>query len=407
MNPARVADSVAAMPSVTPAAVRARFAVLAHVPTTPLPSAFLTEAYPDWVDAIEVAADAHPGDVRWTELLLDAQLLARPVPHLPAWRCIRCIRADRVSATWLARDSDARTWLVRHADDSPLARRVLARDARVLRGALPGLEVREGLLAAPAPGSPLTEGLDPEMPRAERVRLLADTLRRLQGFDGLGWGPGAPVQDELRRTFSAERSEVVLIALTPAEPGTRDALRAVIDALPPETGEADGPIDRFLAGLATLDSPDPHEAEALLKRALVESLNEQAIRFRQRRLQTRQDSRRERFQQVLERLVTAIEPPTGEGPIGFDLEGRTTHVVSDGTTIRWGPTDEAGDVLFGEDGFDAPMARRFLRACATAPARPEGSGDPVVTEHINRWVSAGLRLRTLKMLLDRAPGTSG
>jgi hypothetical protein len=387
------------MSSVTPETIEARFRALS--PST-VPSAFTTEAYADWVDAIEVGADAHPGDPRWTELLLDARLLARPVPQPAGWRCTRCIRADRVSSTWVARDTDADTWLLRVADAHPHARRILARDARALAASVDGLVVQDGLIAAPAPGSPLVDSLHGITARDQQVHVLARTLAALQGWEDPAWGPGRPVPEELRRTRGSP--EIVLVALTPAAPGTRDALDAVVAALPPPDGRIDGPIDRFLAGLSSLVSPDAHDVEDLLKRALVESLGEQVVQLRQRRLQTRQDNRRERLQQMLERLVTALPPPEGEGPIGFDLDGRTTRVMSDGTTVRWGPTDTDGDVLYGTEGFDAPTARRFLRACATAPARPEGTGDPGTTEQINRWVSAGLRLRTMRMLLDRAGG---
>ncbi len=393
------------MPSVTPASVRHRFTALSSTRDAG-PAAFDTadsaSDFAAWIDAIEVEADTHAGDPRWTELLLDARLLARPVPRVEGWRCERCIRADRFSSTWLARDAEGHTWVLRIADPTPHALRQLARDARALRVCLQGLEVREALIAVRAPGSPLvdtlhsSDSISEQSQQSQRIQLIAATLRALEPWDLPHWGPGRPVAEEVRRT----QTGVQLVTLTPDVPGTRTALDAVVRALPPGRSAIEGPIDRFLAGLSALDSPETPEVESLLKRALAESLGERAVELRQRHLQTRQDSRRERLQQMLERLFTALDPPTGEGPIGFDLDGNTTRVVSDGRIIRWGAAT-VDDVIYTEAGFDAPLARRFLRACATAPARPEGAGDPATTERINRWVSAGLRLRTLRMLLDR------
>ena len=69
---------------------------------------------------------------------------------------------------------------------------------------------------------------------------------------------------------------------------------------------------------------------------------------------------------------------------------------ADGQEVVWGPSD-ALQRLYGDGRFDAPAARRLLRALATSPGANEGFG-----EQVGRWVSAGLRLRTLTLLLEKA-----
>ena len=76
--------------------------------------------------------------------------------------------------------------------------------------------------------------------------------------------------------------------------------------------------------------------------------------------------------------------------------------------MRWGPTGSPEQVWSQAQGFNARLARRVLRARAAAPPNPrldhEISGDARFTESACRWIAAGLRLRTIGLLLEKTQG---
>jgi len=340
--------------------------------------------------AVERLADSRPGDPVCTRLVLAAHDLASPAPSLPRdLRPRELVRVDGFSSTWLALDVDGIAHLVRctRPDAHPVHRRILERDWRALSGHVPGLLIEEGALIAPAPGTPLIEAY---INGSDAVSLLGDSFRRLAAWKEAGIGPGDPARQELRMVDG----RLLLVVLTPNTSNNTQLLRRVVSAIPPL---ADGPIAHFVEGLKTLD-PATGSAEVVFKRTLSEALREQAVDLRRRSLRAGQDDRRGRLQRAVERLFNALPPPDGSGPVGFDLNGQPTRVESREGKVQWGA--EPLQILFADGRFQAPLARRFLRACATAPAL--SNQDQQMTDSIGRWVSAGLKLRTVRLLLEKS-----
>ncbi|MEZ4317512.1 MAG: hypothetical protein R3F61_08405 [Myxococcota bacterium] len=353
-------------------------------------------SWPDEPDALLAAverhSEAHPGDPVWTQLVLAALDLSASPPALPhGLRARDLVRVDPYSTTWTAFDAEGEQVLVRapRREASPVHRRILDRDRRGLARLVTGLTALDGVLVAPAPGTPLDEA---SVPRSEAVRVLGDALGLLSRWRTAGLSPGLPAPAELRLVDGRLR----IVALTPGTSTGAGLVEAVVGALP---RLPDGPIARFVEGLRTLNA-EPGEVEALFQRALADTLGQQAVELRRRRIVSEAEDQRGRLLRAVTSLADALGPPAGKGPIGYDLDGHATRVESDGHTVRWG--SDTLTVLFTDRAFDAADARRFLRACATAPTRPDTGGDPAVTDALGRWVSAGLKLRTVRLLLERA-----
>jgi hypothetical protein len=77
--------------------------------------------------------------------------------------------------------------------------------------------------------------------------------------------------------------------------------------------------------------------------------------------------------------------------------------------VVWGQVGGDVEVVYDAiGGFRPPVARRLLRVHATSPPNAtldeRIEGDPRATDAICRWVAAGLRLRTVSLLIDRDRG---
>lgn len=335
--------------------------------------------------AVEAQADEHPGDPTWTALLLSAHLAATAPTQLPEGLLRDAlVRFDGLSATWAARDPEGNPFLVRvpRPHLSAVEHRQLARDARALQPLIDGLVLRDGCLVAPLIGQPIATAL----PEPVAVRVVANTLQALAEWSSRGFGPMAPHEQEWREADGT----VHLVCLTPA-PLRLDAwMRHLAFTLRPR-----GLLAPVLRGLVELPPTTAAEAGERLTKALTDDLAARSTELRQRILSSGHTRRRARLQHAIASLQRVVPPPVGHGAVGFDLDARPTQVVSDGHQVRWGPVAEFA-VLFDGTGFDAPTARRLLRALATAPAAEPGFPDAM-----GRWVSAGLRLRTLRLLLEK------
>lgn len=294
---------------------------------------------------------------------------------------------DRFSATWIMRDRTGQRLLVRGVRPgapAPLARQ-LERDQHALHGLVDGLRFEHGCLMAPAPGGTLH---DASLTAPMVPSLLAEALAIASDWAHAGIGPGwAP------ESIRLADGHLQVVSLTPGsqESGTTGFLSQVVARLP---ALGDGPLGRFARGLQTWSLEGDQSSE--LNRALAAELKETLASLRQRHLATKQGSRRSRLQTAVGALIAAMPPPSGTGSVGFDLDGNPTEVHSDGRSVRWGVDRETR--IFGDLEFDAPAARRFLRACAAAPSQ---NAAPF-TESMGRWVAAGLRLRTLRLLLEKS-----
>lgn len=336
--------------------------------------------------AVETAADEAPGEPAWTTLLLAAHLYATAPTGLPeGLRRGELVRFDGLSATWSARDAEGAAFLVRvpRPTTSPVERRLIERDARALQGLVEDIRVVDGSVLAPLVGAAVVGPL----PASEAVRLVGTTLVALERWRTRGFGPLTPAEGELRHVGGKAR----LVCLTPGPLMLEGWLRHLTFTL-----RMGGPLGPVLRGLVELPPTTPAEAGDRLRRAFVQDLSARALQLRQAQLLAGHSRRRQRLVHVLTRMQRVLPPPAGESAIGFDLEARPTSVSSDGSVVTWGAESEP-QRLYADGAFDAPAARRLLRALATSPKG--SSGYP---EQIGRWVSAGLRLRTLRLLLEKS-----
>lgn len=350
----------------------------------------------DWPDdpgtllaTVEARAEAHPGDPAWTALLLASELFHTASVPLPRpYRAERLVRFDALSATWTARDATSR-YLIRaprpHA--SAVQRRLIERDARALKGLVEGT-LEEGAFVVNAPGAPLDgSSVGPAVVLAGGLTALSSWLKR-------GFAPPPPHPEEIR----VVEGRVQLLSLTP---GTRSLQGWLSGVLPLLRGS--GTLLPLLDGLAALPPTSLADAEERLRKAMHQDLTERAVALRTRSQQADQLDRRGRFVELVTRLQAAVPAPRGKGAVGFDLDARPTQVISDDQGLRFGPVGE--EQPFYTDAFEAPAARRFLRACLSAPTNDDLhqqlQTDPAFTDAIGRWVAAGLKLRTVRLLLEK------
>lgn len=292
----------------------------------------------------------------------------------------------------------------------PVWSRQLRREGEALRHALPDLRFDTSPLPAlsvPLPGPAFVTG-----PRGGHagtgalVGLLARTTTSLAARERAGVGFAEPDAGELRdadthlawiclTAFDDADPAAVIAAVAIAlrswwDPGTSDALTDVLEALvaaPPRSME--DAADHLRATLATVLAARRHAI---------------ALTARNR---TRLD-RRDRLEDLVERLAAIAVPPAGHGAVGVDLEGQTLVITSRLGQVTFGPQG-AQAILADHDGsLDAPLTRRLLRARAGAPIserlNDEVGGDPVFVERIVRWASAALQLRTIRLLLSLPSG---
>lgn len=298
------------------------------------------------------------------------------------------VRWDAWSVTFTGHDThDGRPVMVRvlHGRPDPRRLRWLARQGR----GLPGVQTLPEALVADLPGQPLAElaAADPELGR-----------RLVSGLVALR-GRGVPplTADELRVVDGATR--VVCLTRGPDASGGIAALASTL--LP----AAEGPLADVLRGLAEMPPRTVDDAEDPVVRALARELAGVRHHLLARWSATLQHTRVERLMQLLDRLDASLTPPRGRAAAGVDFDGRVQIVTCDEDTVAFGPVDALEPVWSNDDGFDAVRARRLLRAQAAAPPNPrlsrEVGGNDAFGDAIGRWVAAGLRLRTLRLLLAR------
>ncbi len=341
----------------------------------------------DLLAAVEARAESLPGHPHFTALLLAAELQATAPERLPeGLHRDELVRFDNLSATWTAHDADGARYLVRvaRADLRPPQRRVLERDGKALVPLVTGLRTASSSLIAPLVGDAVAGPL----PRMQAIRLVATTFGALSRWEDAGLFPLAPHTEELRQVDGEAR----LVVLTPGLPQLQPWVRHLAVTLRPE-----GFLGALLRGLVELPAPTVADAETRLRHALADDLAARTVALWGAHQQRMRRVRQTRLAASIARLRRALPPPPGRGAVGFDLDGRPTEVWSDGTRVGWGRPDQP-QVVFDGEAFDAPAARRLLRALAIAPITSDSFCDP-----IGRWVAAGLRLRTYALLLERSP----
>lgn len=317
----------------------------------------------------------------------------------------RLLRWDSWTRTWIGLDLETGGEAVLRellpGGDRPVRRRALHREARVLEPLVPGLRhggTTEAWLAAPLPGTPLPS--DPSPDPVAVARMLGTTLAGLRAYEQAGLWP-VLVAEQLRWT-DAGAVVVPVEAAAPRDAGPR--LTELALQLTPDDAP-DAPIFEVLSALVHAPPLTLGGAVDAVERSMATDLAARRHTLFLRRRQTAHLDRIARLLELVQRLGAALPPPEGRGAIGVDLEGRTLAVERRKAGIWWGPPGEMAPVWTRTEGFLAPDARRLLRIRAQAAPAPhlqtEVDGTAEATDAIGRWIAAGLKARTVRLLLDK------
>jgi hypothetical protein len=344
---------------------------------------------------LEDRADREPAD-RAVSAALSALLERLAVEgSAPAGELVRW---DELTVGWKL-ERKGRTALVRALRPlyraHPAARRWLLREGRAL-ARVTELEVDDSgpELVLTLPGQPLSARWGDAV-----VRPLLTGLAALARWEREGLGLPWLLPEEIR----VVEERVVIACAWPQGRGISAALASLASAL------VDPADDTALAATVRAFGTHPPETVAdaarLVRSALAEHLAARRHGLAARWRESWHRSQETRLREVVGRLALAGTPPVGKGAVGVDLDGRITIVEADKLGIRWGPERGVEIVFDWEGGFRPPTARRLLRARAISPPNPSldarVGGDAAATDAICRWVAAGLRLRTVQMLLER------
>lgn len=361
----------------------------------------------DWLRALERAAEAAPWNRALAAAIPLAADLASVLDHTPAVlagvRRERLVRWDAVSSTWLGTAVDHATPTMVRALRPEVARdavlrRWLAREGEALLRVLPiRADEPEAALRVEVSGFPLWSGAGPTP-----AHPLLSGLARLAEWEAAGLGLPTLVAEELRVD---EGGRVRVVCLSPGEGGVSRGIAALARAL---RAGGDGPLPAVLRGLAELPPATVDEAGRAAREALAETLTRDRHEIARRFREGTQRRRAGRLVDQVRRLAAAVPPPTGRGAVGVDLDGRITVLEASPRAVTWGPLESPELLWDPVEGFRPPLVRRLLRARASSP--PNASlnarvgGDAATTEAVCRWAAAGLKLRTVQLLLDREPG---
>jgi len=353
----------------------------------------------DALAAVERAAEATPGDPNLARAALDVADWGALV-RAPAVGCgvrrTALLRWDAHTVTWSGIDAvtgsgvQLRALRAHLAGSAPHAR-WLRRVGRALAQVLP-VRANHGSLIVPQPGSPAAAP-QPDHPIAGRW--LATGLADLARYEGAGLGLPALLTDELRAHGAGWRA----VCLTPSA-GLAPAIASVAQLI---TG--DGPVAEVARGLSALPPQTIDEAAAALRQAFAEALTNDRHALARRWRTGWRGAQRARLLAGVLRLERAVPPPAGRGAVGVDLDGQITVLSATADAITWGVTGSPEPVWSAAVGWQPARARHLLRARAASPpnARLDAAvdGDPASTERLYRWVSTGLRLRTVRLLLEK------
>ena len=307
---------------------------------------------------------------------------------------------DRWSTTWLGHNTTTgHTGQLRilrpDCRTDPVARRVLERDAGRLFPVVPGLQVHPDALSISQ-----SESAAPNTDRSLFITLIVKFSR--WSAHNLGW------PERLSEALHVGPAGLEVLCLTPqpARTGT-DAWDHLTSWL--KTRYDLEHIDRHEPLLRALTSIRGESPEETLRMALRSDLVRQWHTLRSRRATLYSQNRAQRFQDLLERLHRASPPPEGRAAVGVTPEGRLTVVQGDGSSLAWGTDGELTIIVDMGQPINAPAGRQLLRARAMASPSPhlqtQAGGDARYLEHATQWVSAALKLRTLRLLVQRQTGT--
>ena len=314
----------------------------------------------------------------------------------------RLVAWNAWDATWIGSDtttgSEGLVRTLRPDLADPVRTRCLARDARALADLVPGLRSGTGWIAAPAPGTALPDR--PTSDPARLARIVSTGLAALTAFEQTGQWP--VLADEQWRVTD---TGLVLVALETRSPGDVGGVLAWFASRLLGDVESSSPLTEALAAIVEAPPRTAAVGSEVIEHALATDLAARRHDLFHRRRETAHGDRVARLLDAVQRMERALPHPLGRGAIGVDLEGNPTAIEGRREGLWWGPLGSMIPVWTTASGFDAPEARRLLRARAAAPPtdrlQREVEGDAAFTDAAGRWVAAGLKARTIRMLLER------
>ncbi len=321
----------------------------------------------DPLRALEERADGAPGDRRVAQLVIDladrrsAETSTPPI--VAGVRREELVRFDPFTVTWVGTEvASGKGAMVRvlRADRrvDPAVARSLVREGRALATVADVVvDATVPALVTPLPHPPLSE---------------APTARHLVG-----------ALVDVGRWADAGLAMPVLGSLELRDAGGRGSVSCLTIGTDPDEG-----IPSLYARLRPRSAEIPatlEEAKERTRVAFVLQLTELYHALGKRVREGVVATRAARLHAAVRRLQESLPPPPVAARLG------ETVVRSDGKTIQLGD-----EVVFSGGALVAPLARQLLRAHAAVPAKQPGPADV-----IGRWVAAALRLRTVRLLLER------
>lgn len=363
--------------------------------------------------SIENLADANPQDRRLAKLVHDVSMWASATQGVPVTfgdvRREQLIRWDQWTTTWTGADTqDGSQLMVRilrpGPDADPVMRRQLAREAKALAGIVAGITLVQGDLLGirvPLPGEPLTpETRQSEIEDMLHTRLLATGLVAVAAWEERGLSLPILTREELRNCGD----RLAITCLTPGDGADHQSVLATIASLlgHHETSS----LGELRLALSAAPPTSAHDAEQYAIKAMAQDLAARRHSLYLRHIRGRHQDRIARFHALIVGLQASVPRPLGVGAVGVDMDGAIQVVHSDNSGISWRSTGESRSIFTEQDGFVAPEARRLLRSRAAAPnserLQADVGGDSAFTDAIGQWVSAALKLRTVRMLLEKS-----
>jgi hypothetical protein len=321
----------------------------------------------DPLRALEEMAERSPGDRRIAALVVDLSdrrsAESSTPPIVAGVRREELVRFDAFSVTWVGTEvATGRGAMVRVLRGDrridPALARSLVREGRALASVL------DVVVDATTPA--LVLSLEhPPLTDAPTARHLVGALVDLQRWADAGIA--APPLGALELRDAGGRGAVCCLTLGATPDETIPSLHA---RLRPRSTETPSTLE---------------EAKERTRAAFALQLTELFHALGKRVREGVFATRAARLHATVRRLQESLPPPLAAARLG-DVVLR-----SDGTTVQLGD-----EIVFSRGALVAPLARQLLRAHASAPPERHGEAD-----RVGRWVAAALKLRTVRLLLER------
>ncbi len=385
--------------------------------------------------ALEGLVEAEPSELqRFDPLLIHLRVLETATANLPpiinGVRLGALLSWDRVSSTWRGNDVESgqaravRVLHPAHAGD-PVWLRRLERGTAVyphvpclVRGrwfageGLPHVHFR-------LQGTPLSRFLPPRDPADPILlaRVLVLSLSCLSRLHGKGLVHGSLAPESILLHGSGLRLLWFDPVLSPVPRPGDDiaALARCIAELDPESGSS---LSQLVAQWESFPPASADDALVVIRRTFADvlSLARHRMAFRARHGARR--SRAGSLRALVNRLSLALPPPVGRSCLKADSDGALVVVRSDGRRVLGGMTFSPADShlpLVYEPGHGVnPQGARFLMRAWARRHQGDSSRRRVVQEAMGgsdglgeamvRWLACQNRLRSARLLLEKAAG---